>query len=86
MAVIDPTEGGFQVDAAILAEWLGLPADEVALRMRDGRITSRCEKGEGEDQGRWRLTFYAEGRALRLTLDSDLQIIRRASFDTPGRG
>ena len=85
MAQIDPTEQGFQVEADLIAEGFGLTPDEVALRMRDGRMTSRCEKGEGEDEGRWRLTFYSEGRTLRLTLGPDLQVISRASFAAPRR-
>lgn len=85
MTQITPDGEGFQVDAELLAEGFGLTADEVARRMRDGRITSRCEKGEGADAGRWRLTFFHAGRALRLTLGADLQILSRASFDAPRR-
>lgn len=83
MAGITPSGDGFQVDAELIAQELGLPPDEVAQRMRDGRITSRCEKGMDADAGRWRLTFYSEGRALRLTLGPDLQIVSRAVFDAP---
>lgn len=85
MAGIDPTQEGFQVEAELIAEGFGLTPDEVSRRMRDGRMTSRCEKGEGEDAGRWRLTFFSEGRTLRLTLGPDLQVISRASFAAPRR-
>ncbi len=85
MTQITPDGEGFQVDAELLAEGFGLTADEVARRMRDGRITSRCEKGVDEDEGRWRLTFFSEGRTLRLTVGPDLEIISRASFDATRR-
>lgn len=85
MAGIIATDEGFQVEAELLGQEFSLPVDEIAERMRDGRITSRCEKGEGADAGRWRLTFYHDGRALRLTLGADLQILSRASFDAPRR-
>ncbi len=85
MARITPMDQGFQVDAELIAEGLGLPPAEVTQRMRDGRITGRCEKGMGEDEGRWRLTFYSGGRALRLTIGPDLDILSRASFDAPRR-
>ena len=85
MAQIDPTEQGFQVEAELIAEGFGLTSDEVNRRMRDGSMTSRCEKGMGEDEGRWRLTFYSQGRTLRLTLGPDLQVISRASFAAPRR-
>ena len=85
MAGITPSGDGFQVDAELIAQELGLPPDEVAQRMRDGRITSRCEKGMDADAGRWRLTFFSEGRTLRLTLGPDLEVISRASFAAPRR-
>ena len=85
MAQIDPTEQGFQVEAELIAEGFGLTPDEVNRRMREGLMTSRCEKGVGEDEGRWRLTFYSGGRVLRLTLDTDLNVISRASFDASRR-
>ena len=83
MAGIIATAAGFQVEADLLGEEFDLPPEEIAERMRDGRITSRCEKGEGADAGRWRLTFFHAGRALRLTLGADFQILSRASFDAP---
>lgn len=83
MADIISTDEGFQVDAELIGKELGLPPEEVAQRMRDGRITSRCEKGMDADEGRWRLTFYSDGRALRLTLGPDFQIVSRAVFDAP---
>lgn len=85
MTGIDPTGEGFQVEAELIAEGFGLTQDEVSRRMRDGRMTSRCEKGTGEDEGRWRLTFFSEGRTLRLTLGPDLEVISRASFAAPRR-
>lgn len=85
MTRIDPTGEGFQVEAELIAEGFGLTQDEVSRRMRDGRMTSRCEKGTGEDEGRWRLTFFSEGRTLRLTLGPDLEVISRASFAAPRR-
>ncbi|MDO5528822.1 MAG: DUF6522 family protein [Paracoccus sp. (in: a-proteobacteria)] len=76
----------FQVDAELLSGAFGLSQAEIKARMRDGRITSRCETGEGEDAGRWRLTFQHEGRALRLVVDGTGAIISRASFPAARRG
>lgn len=72
---------GFIVDAAILAEAFALPPAEVSGRMRAGLIVSRQEKGIGADAGRHRLTFYHDGRALRLTVDDTGRILSRAMFD-----
>lgn len=70
----------FQVDAALLTEAFDLPEDEIRARMRDGRITSRCERGEDEHQGRWRLTFHHEEKAVRLIVDDAGEVLTRASF------
>jgi hypothetical protein len=56
--------------------------------MRAGAITGRTERGEGEDAGRFRLTLFHGGRALRLTVDAGGDILSRATFPahppTPG--
>ncbi len=88
MSDVEIHEGGFVVDAAVLARAFGIPVETVQPMMRDGRITSRCEAGVDEDEGRWRLTFYHEKRACRLTLGEGGEILKRATFDVlarPGR-
>jgi len=79
-------ENGFVVDAKIIAEALGIDAAQVQILMQTNAITSRCEKGEGDDEGRWRLTFYYNNRAFRLTVDSNSQILSRSQFDAPRKG
>lgn len=74
---------GFVVEARLLAEVFGLGEDAVRAQMRDGRITSRCERGEAEDAGRWRLTFQSGTRACRFIVDAEGRILSRARF--PGR-
>jgi len=76
---------GFEVDATLLSAAFGLSQREVRSSMRDGRIVSRCETGAGEDAGRWRLTFYFNGRALRLTVNAEGEILARSTFDAPRR-
>lgn len=85
MTPISLTNGTFAVDAAYLAEAFGLDPARVPALMRENRITSRCETGQGADAGRFRLTFFHAGRALRLTVDADGRLLSRAQFDTPGR-
>lgn len=71
---------GFVVDAALLAEAFGLTAEEVRQGMRDGRITSRCEAGIDEDDGRWRLTFHHGSYACRFIVDKSGEILARTRF------
>ena len=57
MTSVEIGENGFVVDAEIIAQAFGIAAPQVQALMRANVITSRCEKGGGEDAGRWRLTF-----------------------------
>jgi hypothetical protein len=83
MTAIEVGEDAIVVDAAILAEAFGLPAPDIPPLMRSGAMTSRCEKGVDEDAGRWRLTFFHAGRALRLTVDAAGTLLKRSTFDAP---
>jgi len=67
MMSVDIGAVGFVVDAEIIAQALGITAAQVQILMQSKAITSRCEKGVGADQGRWRLTFFHNNRAFRLT-------------------
>ena len=82
MTGISVGDEGFVIEAQILADAFHLQAADVPLQMKDGKITSRCEKGVDADAGRWRLTFFHKDRALRLTVDAAGKILARASFDT----
>ncbi|WBU63337.1 DUF6522 family protein [Paracoccus aerodenitrificans] len=70
----------FTVDAKIIAEGLDLPHHAIARAMQSGAITTRFEKGEGSDEGRFRLNFFYRDRTLRLTVDADGNILSRARF------
>lgn len=74
------TAEGFLVDAEVLGAAFGLAPATVPERLRTAEITSRCETGVDEDAGRWRLTFYHGGRALRLTVDAKGVILSRSTF------
>lgn len=85
MADIMRDKDGFTVDAAILADAFGVAAKDVPSLMRSGTITSRSETGVDADAGRWRLTFFHEGKVFRLTVDDTGQILGRARFDASRR-
>lgn len=71
----------FQIDASLIGEMLALKPEEVHPLMRSGRITSICERGEGEDAGRYRLTFFYGSRRVRLDLDGTGHVVKRSSID-----
>ena len=46
--------------------------------MRAGEITSRSERGEGEDAGRFRATFFHSKGRVQLVLAGDGEVMRRS--------
>jgi hypothetical protein len=78
---IEFSDNTFVVDAALLGELLLLPATSVRILMREGRITSACERGIGEDEGEFRLTFFHGNRRARLVTDSAGRLLRRSAID-----
>jgi hypothetical protein len=85
MATIEFEEGAIQVDATIVAEGLGIEPSLVQERMRDGKITSLCERGIDEDNGRYRLTFFSENRRFRLVVDEKGNVVQRSAIDFSDR-
>jgi hypothetical protein len=70
-----------QVPVTIIAEGLDIEAPTVQSLMRSGEVTSHCEKGENEDAGRYRLTFFYKSRRFQLVIDSKGKILRRSMID-----
>jgi hypothetical protein len=81
MAEIELQDGVIEVDAAIIGKGLGIEPAQVHALMRQGAITSLCERGTGEDAGRYRLTFFHRGRRLRLVVDETGRLIQRSAVD-----
>lgn len=78
---LEQNEQGFSIDASLLGELLDLPPSGVQALMRDNKITSLCERGEGEHAGQYRLTFFYKGRRARLSIDETGTVIRRSIVD-----
>lgn len=73
---VELTESGAIVDADDLGPLLGISPAEVPEKMRNGEITSRSEQGIDEDAGNVRLTFWYQGRRVRLTCDSAGNVLK----------
>ena len=86
MAVKIEIENGQPIiDANDLGPLLGLEPAEVKARMRNGDITSKYEVGEGDDAGRFRLTFYHAGKRVRLTCGADGEVLSTVRTDASAR-
>jgi Family of unknown function (DUF6522) len=80
---LDLSGDGFVIEAVDLGRLLGRPPVEVQRLMREGGITSRFERGEGEDAGRFRLTFFDGAQQLRLIVAEDGQVLKRTRVRRP---
>jgi hypothetical protein len=81
MKPIEFENGSVQIDAAIVAEGLGLALPRLQMEMRAGRITSLAERGVDADSGRHRLTFFSEHRRFRVVVDATGAILQRSAVD-----
>ncbi len=71
----------FLVDAALIGELLHLQPSRVPILMREGMITSACERGIDEHAGEFRLTFFYRNRRARLGTDSTGRVLRKSVVD-----
>ena len=81
MKPIEFDDGAVQVDATIVAAGLDMAPALFLERLREGKITSRYERGIDADHGRCRLTFFAGSRRFRLIVDESGKIIQRSAID-----
>lgn len=78
---VEIRDGEFYVEASLLGELLGLSPPRVQALMRSEEITSRCERGEGDDEGRYRLSFFYGARRLQFDVDASGRILRSTTMD-----
>ena len=78
---IEFSDNTFLVDAALIGELLHIPASRVAALMREGKITSACERGVDEHAGEFRLTFFYRNRRARVGIDPAGRILRKSVID-----
>lgn len=86
MTSITFEHGTITVDPAIVAKGLRLDPEALRDHLRCGNVTSLCEKGEGEDEGRFRLTFFSSTRRLRLVVDASGVILTTSTADYGRKG
>ncbi len=73
-----PRQVPIEVDGAVVACELGLDVAVFRQLMDAEKITVLCERGTGEDEGTWRVSFYHDGRRARFVVDAQGRIV-----DTP---
>jgi len=78
---VEFSDNTFLVDAALVGERLRIPPTRVPALMREGRITSACERGMDEHAGEFRLSFFYRNRRARVSTDLAGRILRRSAID-----
>jgi hypothetical protein len=81
MKQVEFEDGVVQVDAAVIAEGLGIAVPQLQQQMQAGKITSLFERGIDADRGRHRLTFFSEHRRFRLVVDERGAIVQRSTLN-----
>ena len=79
-AVAAVTPVAVEIDASVVAMGLGLEAAQIPELIRLGEITSICETGINEDEGRRRLTFFFRNTRLSLVIDAEGQLLERGAI------
>ncbi|QDM15818.1 hypothetical protein FNL55_07475 [Tardiphaga sp. vice352] len=72
-------EGAVEVDATPVARGLKLPVEQLMVEMRRGIVYSTSERGIGEDEGRFRLTFRYRDRVFRLIVTTTGEVVSEDS-------
>lgn len=81
MGIVTVEGGMMQVEASVVADGLRLTPDALRAALQDGTVTSRCEAGIGEDEGRFRITFFSTNRRMRLIVGADGTVLQKTTAD-----
>ena len=63
------------IDGVLVARALDLEVERFRQLMADGKISVLCERGTGEDLGRYRASFYFGRKRARFLLDTEGQLL-----------
>ena len=71
----------FRSMRTVVAKGLGIVPTLLKQHLRDGKITSLCERGIDADAAGIGLTFFSENRRFRLVVDETGTIVQRSTLD-----
>src|SRR5690606_38460120 len=74
-AIAQRPDGDFEIDSAVVAKRMRMSVAHFMAELRRGNVVSLVEKGHGEDEGRYRLSFRYGGRHLRVIVGGDGRLI-----------
>lgn len=63
------------IDGELVARTLEMDVEAFRKLMNDGKISVLCERGTGEDAGRYRASFYYAGKRARFVVDETGRVL-----------
>ncbi len=69
------TNPAIDIDGTLVARSLEMEVDTFRKLMGDGKISVLCERGTGEDAGRYRASFYYGGKRARFVVDETGRVL-----------
>ena len=72
---VHQAEGVVEVDSPMVARGLKLPVEQFMAEMRRGIVYSLSERGIGEDEGRFRVTFRYRDRQFRIVVTATGEVV-----------
>ncbi|MCO5095568.1 MAG: DUF6522 family protein [Xanthomonadaceae bacterium] len=69
------TNPAIDIDGALVARSLEMEVDTFRKLMSEGKISVLCERGTGEDAGRYRASFYYAGKRARFVVDETGRVL-----------
>lgn len=70
--------GAIEIEASVIGGGLGIEPAQVQAQLQEGKISVLCERGIGEDEGRYRVTFYCGKRRFRILIDESGNVIEES--------
>ncbi|MGR3758111.1 MAG: DUF6522 family protein [Tranquillimonas sp.] len=70
-------DGRVEIRAEDLAPLLEMAPDDLRRQMAHGNVTTTYELGQGDDAGRFRVTFLSDRLRVRLTCAADGTVLKR---------
>lgn len=67
-----------EVEASVIGRGLGIDPAQIQAQLQEGKISTLCERGIGEDEGRYRVTFYCGKRRFRILMDESGNILEES--------
>jgi len=81
IGLVEFDNDGPVVKAKLIGNLLNIPEDQVPGHIQNGDITTLLEKGVGEHDGGFRLSFFHRNRRVQIEVDGKGQTSNRTVID-----